>query len=426
MAIEAVTDDRRVPVRASAEAPRQTVTDCRFCKQVRQRFGAWFALAQFGFPFAIGFAATPVGRFRAFARRSRYAHRGAGFRLLINIAMTLGWPVGAFVLARRTIARMRKRGQAPCGRQVLLDMYWLALRCSIPPLEYALYRLNEADKRGDLHEFIYWNDMPALAALAARTGADNKDVQDKNRFAAICGANGLPHVQQIAAFKGGRQITPDMPFIPDAPALWVKSLGLGTRAAGSKWILDGDAYRDKTGRRIPPNLFAEQIRHHDCIVQRFVENHHRVSPITNGALAALRIVTGMNARGRAEFVTSLIALPHGASETTIGGINCSIERETGRITHALKPIEDPVSQHPDTGASIVGLVLPFWQESIDLVLRAHAGAFPRFAFLGWDVALTEDGPFLIESNSGWGAIFHQMLEGPIGHTAFSRLVGQYV
>lgn len=426
MAIEAVTDDKRLPVRASAEPPGQSVADCQFCKRVRQRFGAWFALAQFGFPFAVGFPTTPLGRFRALGRHSRYAHRGAGFRLLINIAMTLGWPLGALLTARRTIARMRKRGQTPCDRRVLLDMYWLALRYSIPPLEYALYRFNEADRRRDPHAYVYWNDMPGFAAIAARTDADNRDVQDKNRFAEICAANGLPHVQKLASFQGGRQIYPASPFIPDAPALWVKPLGLGARAAGSKWVRDGEAYRDKAGRRITPGLLAEQIRREDCIVQRCVENHRRVAPITNGALAALRIVTGMNGRSHAEFVASLIALPQGQSETTIGGINCAIERDTGRITHALKPIDDPVSRHPDTGASIFGVVLPFWHESVDLVLRAHAGAFPRFAFLGWDVALTEDGPLLLETNSGWGAIVHQMLDGPIGHTAFSRLIGQYV
>ena len=133
----------------------------------------------------------------------------------------------------------------------------------------------------------------------------------------------------------------------------------------------------------------------------------------------------MDGGEKTEFVTSLMALPHGAMETSVGGILCSIERKTGHIRHATMNGE-PVSHHPDTGAPIIGIDLPFWQESVELVRRAHAAAFPSFAFLGWDVALTKDGPILLEANSGWGAIFHQMLDGPLGHTAFSHLVSQYV
>jgi hypothetical protein len=84
-----------------------------------------------------------------------------------------------------------------------------------------------------------------------------------------------------------------------------------------------------------------------------------------------------------------------------------------------------VECHPDTGLPIVGIMLPFWRESIELVRRAHQSAFARFAFLGWDIALTNEGPILLETNSGWGALFHQVLDGPLGQTAFSRLVGRY-
>jgi hypothetical protein len=79
----------------------------------------------------------------------------------------------------------------------------------------------------------------------------------------------------------------------------------------------------------------------------------------------------------------------------------------------------------DTGLPIVGILLPFLHASIELVRCAHKVAFVRFAFLGWDIALTHDGPVLLETNSGWGALFHQVLDGPLGHTAFSRLVGRY-
>ena len=392
----------------------------------RRRFGKWIALSQYGFPFSVGPYPTSVARFRAVARRSRFAWHGRLFHTLANIAMTLGWPVGAFFTALKTRARMRERGQAPNGVRVLLDMYWLALRHSIPPLEYALYRFNEPARRKDIHEYVYWNDLPGLAALNARLGADNRDVQDKDRFAEICARRGFPHVPTLAVFERGRQIHPATPFTPDLPQIWTKSLRLKGGAGGAKWIRDGEAYRDSGGRRVGAAKLADEFSKQDCLVQPFVENHPDIAQVTNGALASLRIVTGLNERAEAEFIASTIGLPHGAHETSVAGILCSIERETGRVRQAAFPDGSRVECHPDTGLPCMGITLPFWHESIELVRRAHAAAFPRFPFLGWDVALTKDGPILLETNSGWGAIFHQMLDGPLGHTAFSRLVSQYV
>jgi hypothetical protein len=305
-------------------------------------------------------------------------------------------------------------------------MYWLAVRHSIPPLEYALYRFNKAEQRKHMHEYVYWNDLPGLTALNVRLGARNRDVQDKDRFAEICAINGFPHVPTLAVFERGKQIYPAAPFVPDAPVLWTKALRLKGGAGGAKWIRDGEAYSDSYGRRISSVKLADEFSKEDCLVQPYVENHADVARVTNGALASLRIVTGMDKHGEAGFVTSLIGLPRGARETSVAGILCSIERESGRIRYAALPNAEPVSHHPDTGAPIIGLDLPFWPESVELVRRAHSAAFPRFAFLGWDIALTQEGPVLLETNSGWGAIFHQMLDGPLGHTAFSRLVSKYV
>ncbi len=413
-ALEHASADRARQRARAAQGPRRGF--------LRRRFGKWLALGQYGFPFSIGRYATPAGRFRALARRSRVAESGRLRRTPLRIAMTLGWPVGAFFTALRTCRNARGRGR-DYGLWQFVGMYWLALRHSIPPLEYALYRFDEPQWRKDMHEYVYWNDLPALAALNARCGADNHDVQDKNRFADICVQHGLPHVPTLAVFDGGRQIYPATPFVPDAPVLWTKSL---RRKGGAKWIKDGEAYRDTRGGRVAADKLADEFRKQDCLVQPFVENHPNIAQITNGALAALRIVTGMDEHGEAQFVASLIGLPHGARETSVGAILCSIARDTGRIQFAAMPGGEPVADHPDTGAPIIGVVLPFWHESIALVRRAHGTAFPRFPFLGWDVALTKEEPILLETNSGWGAIFHQMLDGPLGHTVFSRLVGYYM
>ncbi len=58
----------------------------------RRGFEQWSALLQFGFPFSVGPYPTPVARFRALARRTRFRNRGA-LRIFGNAAMAAGWPV---------------------------------------------------------------------------------------------------------------------------------------------------------------------------------------------------------------------------------------------------------------------------------------------------------------------------------------------
>jgi hypothetical protein len=321
---------------------------------------------------------------------------------------------------------MPERGTGQSGMRVFFDMVWLALRYNINPFEYAIYTFNEPSQRKDLHEYIFDNDLFGLAALNARLGADNRDVQDKDRFAEICATHGFPHVETLAVFDGGRQVYPAMPFVPDVPQIWTKALRLSGGVGGAKWVQDGTWYRDGGGRRILAANLADEFCKQDCLVQPYVENHPDIAPTTNGALASLRIVTGLNDRGEAEFVTSSMTLPRGTHESISFGICCSIATDSGRIRHAIESVGVPVINHPDTNEPIIGIELPSWRESVELVRRAHASAFPRFAFLGWDVALTKDGPLLLEANSGWGAFYHQILDGPLGHTAFSRLVSRYV
>jgi hypothetical protein len=394
--------------------------------RLRQHFRKWIAISQYGFPFAIGPYPTPVARFRALARSTRFASRSFVFRGIASIVMTLSWPFGAFRTAWRIRARMIERGQVPNGTRVLLDMLWLALRYSIPPIEYALYQFNDPMRRKDMFEYVYWNDLPGLAAINERKGAKGPDVQDKNRFANICSSYGLPHVETLAVFDCGKQIFPGAAFVPSQTHIWTKALRLKGGAGGKKWTREGEVYRDARGVTLSRGRLVDELIKQDCMVQPFIENHPDIATVTNGALAAVRIVTGLDERSEAHLVGATIGLPFGASETTVRAIVCSIDHGTGRIRHAALNDGTLVRLHPDTGRQIAGVGVPFWNETVTLVRHAHVVAFRRFAFLGWDIALTKEGPLLLETNSGWAALFLQMLDGPLGHTAFSRLIGQYV
>ena len=62
----------------------------------------------------------------------------------------------------------------------------------------------------------------------------------------------------------------------------------------------------------------------------------------------------------------------------------------------------PIRRHPETGVSIDGFRIPFWQEAVELARDAHL-RFDSFGYLGWDVAITPTGPKIIEANAWVGS-----------------------
>ncbi len=62
-------------------------------------------------------------------------------------------------------------------------------------------------------------------------------------------------------------------------------------------------------------------------------------------------------------------------------------------------------------------MLPDW-DAVLLHSKVVHQACSNFLFVGWDVALTDRGPMLLEGNAGWSADEYQSLTGePLGKNA---------
>jgi hypothetical protein len=88
-----------------------------------------------------------------------------------------------------------------------------------------------------------------------------------------------------------------------------------------------------------------------------------------------------------------------------GNLEAAISRDNGTLKPALtldlsRTGMKTVHTHPTTGMTFEGFRLPLWPETSALVKEAAIKFLPSRAF-GWDVALTPDGPVLIEGN--WNA-----------------------
>ena len=84
-----------------------------------------------------------------------------------------------------------------------------------------------------------------------------------------------------------------------------------------------------------------------------------------------------------------------------GGIAAAVDVDSGTLGPASDLGADAsfgwVDRHPATDAQILGTQLPMWEEAKRFAVRAH-GAFADRVVVGWDIAITPDGPMLVEGN----------------------------
>jgi hypothetical protein len=92
------------------------------------------------------------------------------------------------------------------------------------------------------------------------------------------------------------------------------------------------------------------------------------------------------------------------------GLSCPVDLETGKIcgvAHTSKLIN--YDTHPYTGVKLIGYQIPYLHEAVAMAEEA-ALVEPRMRYLGWDVAITPDGPAIIEANNFPGYDFSQLPE----------------
>ncbi|GKX34259.1 MAG: hypothetical protein MnENMB40S_18770 [Rhizobiaceae bacterium MnEN-MB40S] len=147
-------------------------------------------------------------------------------------------------------------------------------------------------------------------------------------------------------------------------------------------------------------------------------------------LNTIRITTGTSAHGhKVCFIAATFKI--GASETIPtdnfkggrGGWACGVDLETGelgRLVHYDDAIGARVEsdQHPETGVRVTGETIPDWSSVKETVSRL-ASLLPHPGIVGWDIALTPNGPMVVELNTSPHIDIHQATT-PIADTEDKR------
>jgi alpha-L-glutamate ligase-like protein len=100
-------------------------------------------------------------------------------------------------------------------------------------------------------------------------------------------------------------------------------------------------------------------------------------------------------------VQAMLRLPtrgsDGRANLHLGGVGVGVDLSTGRTTSAVVG-RHPVAEHPDLGVPLAGVVVPGWEEVLELAARAADAV--GLGFVGVDLVLDgRRGPLLLELNA---------------------------
>jgi alpha-L-glutamate ligase-like protein len=133
-----------------------------------------------------------------------------------------------------------------------------------------------------------------------------------------------------------------------------------------------------------------------AMLQQRIRLHPAFGAISYKGIPDVRVILYRN-----EPAMAMLRLPtkasNGRANLHQGGIGTGVDLETGITNHAVQR-NRVVRRHPDTGVSLVGMRVPFWDDV--LVMSRRVARAVGLGYIGVDIVVdVDEGPMLLEANA---------------------------
>jgi hypothetical protein len=189
---------------------------------------------------------------------------------------------------------------------------------------------------------------------------------------------------------------------PDDPDTFLTLAGERYDAAGMIAMSNASASLEilNPGVRLSTFLIEERIR-----------PHPELADLIGPTLCTVRALTIVGLDAVPRLVASVFKLqpkPVGVDHMVHGALGCWVDPETGALGPGRRRSDIGFTTViPGTDRSFLGYRLPCW-EQVKQVALAAAAAFPWARAIGWDIAISDRGPILIEGNERWSPSLMQI------------------
>lgn len=147
---------------------------------------------------------------------------------------------------------------------------------------------------------------------------------------------------------------------------------------------------------------AEELRKNKNILEEFVTQHRELAECNKTSVNTVRVYTLLDNAGVPHIISAALRVGRAGKvvdNSHAGGISFPIDIEHGIICgsgFSHLPLGD-IYYHPDSGVQMIGKEIPHWNELKEFVLEACL-VVPQIRYVGWDIAVLENGFEMIEGN----------------------------
>lgn len=140
------------------------------------------------------------------------------------------------------------------------------------------------------------------------------------------------------------------------------------------------------------------------IFQELVRQHPALARLNESSVNTLRMITAQK-DGRAIALGAVLRVGGAGAHIdnwSQGGIVVNVDLERGEISGkgTYKAGNPTVDVHPGSGIRLDGYPLPNVQECVETACAFHDDLYGLHS-IGWDIAITEEGPSFLEGNAYW-------------------------
>lgn len=149
-------------------------------------------------------------------------------------------------------------------------------------------------------------------------------------------------------------------------------------------------------------LHARLLERRQWLAEAFLRQHDGMASLAPASVNTLRMITFFDGQ-RVHVLEGVLKMGNGADVDNYGqgGMYTVLDDAGVARFPAFDKHSRIYAAHPLTGTPIVGFRVPLFDQVLGM-LDAAARVVPQIPYVGWDVAITPEGPALIEGNYNTG------------------------